>query len=105
MGFCCSGWFRGRSVGGRGVRWSPRLLVGEYGDHVLVEEVLESHRLVAVWTWAADVDAAGEDAAGWAAVVPGEAVPRIGGPVNEVPHAGFCGRCCVGGPCLLCVAV
>jgi hypothetical protein len=45
MEFCCSGWFRGRAVGGRGVVVVARLLVGEYGDHVLVEEVLKGHRL------------------------------------------------------------
>src|SRR6266536_2810515 len=73
---------RGRSVGGRGVVVVARLLVGEYGYHVLVEEVVEGHRLVAVWTWAADVDSAGEDAAGWAALFTEETVTAGGALVD-----------------------
>src|SRR6266849_3024534 len=45
------------------------LLGGGRGDHVQVEQVVEGHRLVAVRARAADVDTAGEDAAGRAALV------------------------------------
>src|SRR6266568_4703462 len=54
------------------------LLGGEYGDHVLVEQVVEGHRLVAVRARAADVDTAGEDAAGRAALVTEETVLAAG---------------------------
>src|SRR2546421_7194103 len=74
---------RGRSLAGcgwaTGLPVGPRpqphpLLGGDYGDHVLVEQVVEGHRLVAVRARAADVDAAGGDWAGRGAVVIQETV-------------------------------
>jgi hypothetical protein len=54
------------------------LLVGEYGDHVLVEQVVESDGLVAVRALAADADAACEDGAAWAALLAEEAFLAAG---------------------------
>src|SRR5213593_4166596 len=60
-----------------------RLLGGEYGNHVLVEQVVERHELVAVRARAADVDAAGEDAAGRAALLTEETVLAAGALVDR----------------------
>src|SRR2546421_1742536 len=70
-------------IGGGG---GPPLLVGENGNDVLVEEVVDGDGLVAVRAWAADADAAGEDAAGWAALLAEEAFVAAGALVDgEVP--------------------
>src|SRR6266849_4560206 len=68
------------------------LLGGEYGDHVLVEQVVEGHRLVAVRARAADVDTAGEDAAGRAALVTEETVLAAGGVIVGEEVASWRGR-------------